>query len=128
MVNEAEDGHDTVEWASRLEGADGQVGMYGGPYFGFTQWAPASRQPPALKAMVPNITWAGPFNGLVYRAGAFELGTQANWHLSMGLNVLMRRAWRDRRELGVAIASLVRDYDQLGTEGYRSLPLRELAP
>src|SRR3981189_1460069 len=50
MVPEAADGRDTVEWAAELAGADGQVGMYGASYFGFTQWAAASHQPPALKA------------------------------------------------------------------------------
>ena len=51
---EAEDGYDTVSWAARLPGADGQVGMYGGSYLGNTQWMAAIEQPPALKAMVPS--------------------------------------------------------------------------
>ena len=34
---EAEDGVDTIAWAAGLPYADGQVGMYGLSYFGFTQ-------------------------------------------------------------------------------------------
>jgi uncharacterized protein len=128
MVHEADDGHDTVRWAARLEGSDGQVGMYGGSYLGFTQWAAASRQPPALKAMAPLVTWSEPFDGLVYRGGAFELGLQAGWHLMMGMDVLARRPWEDRRQLGAALAALVRDYDHLAVDGYRSLPLATFAP
>jgi putative CocE/NonD family hydrolase len=75
FVNEPEDGVDTVEWAARLPYSDGQVGMYGISYFGFTQWAAAVHQPPALKAMIPFQTWNDPFNGVVFRGGALELGT-----------------------------------------------------
>lgn len=50
---EAEDGFDTIAWAAGLPYADGQVGMFGLSYFGFTQWAAATLQPPALRAMVP---------------------------------------------------------------------------
>src|SRR5947199_1420882 len=35
------DGVDTVEWASKLFYSNGNVGMYGISYFGFTQWAAA---------------------------------------------------------------------------------------
>src|ERR1700736_5952302 len=39
--NEALDGVDTIAWAAELPFADGQVGMYGASYFGFTQWSAA---------------------------------------------------------------------------------------
>ena len=55
--NEFHDGYDTVEWAARLPGASGKVGMFGASYFGFTQWAAAVEAPPSLKAIVPSITW-----------------------------------------------------------------------
>src|SRR2546428_1969379 len=45
--NEIEDGHDTVQWAASLPYSDGQVGMYGASYFGFTQWSAAVSAPPA---------------------------------------------------------------------------------
>ena len=68
MRAEAGDGVDTIAWAAELPFCDGRVGMYGASYFGFTQWAAAVRQPPALKAMAPFVTWADPFDGLVYLA------------------------------------------------------------
>jgi uncharacterized protein len=71
---EAADGVDTINWAAALPFATGQVGMYGLSYFGFTQWAAAVGQPPALQALVPFLTWADPLNGLFYRGGALELG------------------------------------------------------
>src|SRR5688500_7042081 len=53
MLNEGPDGYDSVEWAARLPGSNGRVGMFGASYFGFTQWAAAMQQPPSLKALMP---------------------------------------------------------------------------
>src|ERR671937_1756638 len=83
---EADDGVDTIAWAAGLPYSDGQVGMYGLSYFGFTQWSAALQQPPALKAIVPFVTWCDPLVDLVYQDGAFDLGVMAQWHLMQGLN------------------------------------------
>jgi putative CocE/NonD family hydrolase len=128
FISEAEDGMDTIVWAAQLPYSDGQVGMYGASYFGFTQWAPAIHQPSALKAMVPLQTWNDPLNGVLYRGGALELGTAGNWQLQMALDVLMRRHRDNPQALGQAIYLLAREMDALGTQGYSSLPLREFAP
>ncbi|MBX5450720.1 CocE/NonD family hydrolase [Thermogemmatispora sp.] len=128
MANEARDGFDTIEWAARLPYSNGQVGMYGASYFGFTQWSAAIEQPPALKAMIPLFTWSDPFNGVVFRGGALELGTMAHWQLQMGMDVLMRRYRNDPQALGQAIALWAKEMDALGKEGYWSLPLKEFRP
>src|SRR5919202_159816 len=125
---EAEDGFDTIAWAAGLPYSDGQVGMYGLSYFGFTQWSAALEQPPALKAMVPFVTWCDPLNGLVSRGGALELGTAAHWSLQMGLDLLVRRLRNDPQALGAAIVGLCQELDALGPSGYASLPLSEFAP
>jgi putative CocE/NonD family hydrolase len=130
MHFEAEDGYDTVEWASKLHYSNGIVGMFGISYFGFTQWAAMTQQPPALKAAVPVQTWNDPLNGVTFRGGALELGTAAQWQMSMGIDVLMRRyrGEADPRKLGAALYQLIHDIDALGTQGYTSLPLSEFAP
>ena len=125
---EADDGEDTVAWAAALPFSDGQVGMYGASYFGFTQWAAAIRQPPALKALVPFITWDDPLDGLLYRGGAFELGAPAGWYLMMELGQLFRRLGRDPERLGPALAAWAGELDALGATGCASLPLAEFAP
>jgi uncharacterized protein len=125
---EARDGADTVAWAAGLPYSDGQIGMYGASYFGFTQWATATLQPPPLKALFPLATWREPYNGLGARGGAAELGAGANWHLSMGLGVLMRRYAQDPQALGGAVYGWAQEVDRLGTAGYWSLPLRDFAP
>jgi uncharacterized protein len=125
---EADDGFDTIAWAAEQAYADGQVGMYGASYFGFTQWSAALKQPPALKAMVPVVTWCDPLNGVVFRGGAMELGSAAAWGLMMGLDQVVRRHRADPRMLGAAIASLCGEIDQLGRSGYASLPLADFGP
>jgi putative CocE/NonD family hydrolase len=128
FVTEADDGVDTIAWAAGLPYSDGQVGMYGASYFGFTQWSAAVKRPPALKAMVPYVTWCDPFNGLAFRGGALELGTTAHWGLLMGFGRLLREHRQDRQALGAAFVSLCREVDQLGASGYASLPLAEFGP
>ncbi len=128
FVNEALDGVDTIEWASKLLYSNGSVGMYGASYFGFTQWSAAVHTPAALKTMIPYVTWNDPLNGVIFRGGALELGTAANWYLFMALDVLMRRHQGDQQALEQAIARLARQVDMLGPQGYWSLPLKEFAP
>lgn len=53
--HEAQDGHDIVDWISKQPWCNGQVGMFGGSYNGFTQWAMAKRMHPALKTIVPYV-------------------------------------------------------------------------
>jgi uncharacterized protein len=47
-----------IDWISRQPWSDGRVGMYGGSYDGFTQWAAAKHLPKALKALMPSVTAA----------------------------------------------------------------------
>ena len=47
------DARAVIDWISRQPWSDGRVGMWGGSYNGFTQWAAAKRLHPALKTIVP---------------------------------------------------------------------------
>ena len=81
--NELQDGFDSVEWAARLPGSNGAVGMFGLSYFGFTQWAAAMAQPPSLKAIAPSLTWVRPEDGFLERGGAVEFGLLLSWSLQV---------------------------------------------
>jgi putative CocE/NonD family hydrolase len=58
--HEAEDGFDVTEWIARQSFCDGQVGMWGGSYSGFAQWATVRNRPPSLKTIAPT---ASPYIG-----------------------------------------------------------------
>ena len=130
MSNEAQDGYDTVEWAARLPGSDGNVGMFGASYFGYTQWAAARGAPPSLKAIVPAITWSDLRDGVVWRGGALELGLQGFWHLnSLAFDTVLKRvAGAPPAEQFGAIGGLVHEIDHLRPDGYTALPLKQFAP
>ncbi|RAJ11066.1 hypothetical protein LX64_00673 [Chitinophaga skermanii] len=53
--NDAKDNHDIIDWISKQSWSDGQVGMYGGSYLGFAQWAATKYLHPALKTIVPQV-------------------------------------------------------------------------
>lgn len=53
--NEANDTYDIIDWISKQEWCNGSVGMYGGSYNGFTQWAACKKRHPALKTIVPYV-------------------------------------------------------------------------
>jgi len=69
LVNEAQDGYDTIEWLARQPWSSGSVGTFGGSYLSWDQWLAAERQPPHLKAMVVqstppdifHVAWRGAF-------------------------------------------------------------------
>ena len=78
-ANDRNDGYDSVEWAARLPGSNGKVGMYGSSYVGATQWLAATAAPPSLKAIVPSNTASDYFDGWTYEDGAFRLAFIEPW-------------------------------------------------
>ncbi|HEY2581121.1 MAG TPA: CocE/NonD family hydrolase [Mucilaginibacter sp.] len=52
------DCYDVIDWISKQPWSNGKVGMYGGSYGGFTQWAAAKHMHPALKTIVPSASAA----------------------------------------------------------------------
>jgi putative CocE/NonD family hydrolase len=125
---DAEDGADTVGWAADLPYTDGQVGMFGCSADGFTQWAAATEQPPALKTLVPFEAPSDLFNGTGIRGGAIELGLLGAWFLGLGFDVLARRHREEPEALEEVVRALCREIDDLVPAGYRALPLACFAP
>ena len=78
-ANDRNDGYDTVEWAAKLPGSNGKVGMYGSSYVGATQWLAATGSPPSLKAIVPSNTASDYYDGWTYEDGAFRLAFIEPW-------------------------------------------------
>jgi putative CocE/NonD family hydrolase len=53
FINDADDGHDIVEWLGTQSWSNGKVAMRGGSYGGYNQWATAKEFPPHLVTIVP---------------------------------------------------------------------------
>ncbi|WP_156690238.1 CocE/NonD family hydrolase [Mycobacterium sp. Marseille-P9652] len=78
MVNEADDGADTVAWLREQPWFTGRFATIGVSYLGFTQWALLNDPPPELAAAV--IT-AGPhdFSASTWGTGAFTINDFLGW-------------------------------------------------
>ena len=122
---EREDGYDTVEWAAKLPGSNGRVGMYGASYVGNTQWMAAIEQPPSLAAIAPAMTFSDPLDGVFARGGAIELGLTANWTLQTAAGHLQRLPLSAQEREG-RLAMLLDDLDRLASDGYWGLPVHDL--
>jgi putative CocE/NonD family hydrolase len=53
--HEAQDVNAVIDWIISQQWSNGSVGMYGGSYSGFAQWAAAKHLHPALKTIVPYV-------------------------------------------------------------------------
>ncbi|KRK87990.1 CocE/NonD family hydrolase [Lentilactobacillus sunkii] len=82
MYYERDDGQDTIEWIAKQDWSNQKVGMIGGSYGGYVQWAAASSGTPYLKALVSMVTAGGPFNDTIYKGGAPMSGGLA-WFFAM---------------------------------------------
>ena len=66
------DADSVIGWIAQQPWSDGRVGMFGGSYDGFAQWAATKRLPRALKTIVPYVA-QNPGNGLPMQNNIFLL-------------------------------------------------------
>lgn len=74
---EVEDGDDTLNWIAAQDWSSGKVGMVGGSYLGYVQWAAAASGNPHLKALISVVCAGSPFVDLPRRGGSFTSGMLA---------------------------------------------------
>jgi hypothetical protein len=80
---EIEDGFDAVNWAAKLPGSTGDVGMYGFSYQGMTQLYAAVERPDALKAICPAMIAWDLYTDWAYENGAFCLQANLGWAIQL---------------------------------------------
>lgn len=117
LTDDSHDGADTIEWAAKLPGSNGRVGMFGGSYSGHTQWQAALSGAPSLNAISPLMTWADPFDGVYTRGGATELGLALPWTLLTGTDDVYRRYEGTGTEM-TRLEAIFDELDRLGGEGF----------
>jgi uncharacterized protein len=85
--HEASDGYDVIDWIARQPWSDGQVGMRGGSYSGFTAWAAAKKLHPSLKTIAVSAA-AIPGDGLPMANNIF-LNANYGWAFYVADNKLL---------------------------------------
>ena len=83
LLNEAEDGADTVEWLAERDYCDGRIGTMGTSYMAWVQSALATQDPSHLEAMFVNQGAANAWKATLRHHGAFEL-RWLTWSLTIG--------------------------------------------
>ena len=76
---ERNDGYDTLSWIEKQPWSDGGVGMIGGSYLGFVQWAAAVTHHPALKCIIPQVSPPDPLHNVPWDHGCFLLMGNVWW-------------------------------------------------
>jgi len=72
------DGKDLVDWIAAQRWCNGNVGMIGASYQGFSQFAVAGEKPAALKAIFPEVAGFDEFTGgLFYPGGIWNMAMTA---------------------------------------------------
>lgn len=117
-LTDADDASAAIDWISSQPWSDGRVGMYGGSYEGFTQWAAAKRMPKALKTIIPS-TPVGPgidvpmegsvFWNFVYSWPFFTLDKKFNDSAVYG----DRQRWRKLDQTWYTSGRAYRDLDKI---------------
>ncbi|OGP59413.1 MAG: hypothetical protein A2V67_07315 [Deltaproteobacteria bacterium RBG_13_61_14] len=86
MPQLAEDGGELVAWIAKQPWCDGNVGMIGGSYTGYSQLVTAGKAGPALKCIAPMMVPLEGYDGEVYPGGIYLHGFMAEY--SEGLTKL----------------------------------------
>jgi putative CocE/NonD family hydrolase len=126
FASEKQDGYDTVEWCARQPWSDGQVGMFGPSYMGYTQLAAASTHPPALKTIIPTVTFCDAYSTGHY-GGAMRLGLSVTWNLVH--QAFMPLAWRplpDEEKMALGLQLIAAVDGMARGETFRHLPLADM--
>ncbi|MGM9661920.1 MAG: CocE/NonD family hydrolase [Oscillospiraceae bacterium] len=82
IINEKDDGDDTLNWIAAQDWSDGGVGMIGASYLAIVQWQAAASGNPHFKAAISMVTGGVPFFDFPHRCGVLSPGTIA-WIVSM---------------------------------------------
>lgn len=78
LTPERQDGIDTLHWLGKQGWYDGRLGMWGGSYFGYTQWVLADQVNPGPSALMVQLSSTN-FHEMLYPGGAFSLESALIW-------------------------------------------------
>lgn len=94
-VNEPADGAKALEWIADQPWCNGNIGMQGGSYVGYTQWASSMAGNSALKCIIPESSMGTVFSDQPYMGGGFVEGFAYYAFWMMDKPVLPGRTWTD---------------------------------
>ena len=94
MLNEPNDGADTIAWLLEQPWCDGSIGTYGPSYLGFVQWASVTGSG-QVKAIAPAVTTTDYYTAPWYSdGGALSWHTVQSWTAQMAMVETLRQVSR----------------------------------
>lgn len=116
--HEATDVYEVVDWISKQSWSNRKVGMYGGSYSGFAQWAGLKKPHPALKTIVPYVAGI-PGMGLPMENNIF-INANYEWAFYVTNNKYLdndanndRQRWRTMRNNWFTSGRAYREIDRI---------------
>lgn len=96
---EIEDGDATLSWIADQPWSNKKIGMTGGSYLGYVQWAAAASKNPYLKAITSFVCAGSAFMDLPRSGGCFSSGTMA-WAFAMSekitnMDLMKQENWEE---------------------------------
>ncbi len=117
-VHDGDDAYDVIDWISKQEWCNGSVGMYGGSYNGFSQWASTKNLHPALKTIVPSASAAPGLDAPMMNNVVMNF--QFSWTYYVSNNKYLdnddynnRKQWSDMEQKWFETGSSYRTFDSL---------------
>lgn len=80
LIHEESDGKETLAWMKQQPWFSDKIGMWGGSYFGYTQYVLADTNDPEISAFIVQLASAD-FSKMFYTDGAFALESALQWAL-----------------------------------------------
>jgi putative CocE/NonD family hydrolase len=120
--HDAKDAYAIIDWVSKQPWCNGKVGMYGGSYLGFAQWAATKYLHPALKTIVPQAA-AAPGIDFPIMNGIFPTYVLRYLHYVMDNKLTDNAGFYDNKKWD----ALAREWYQKGAS-FRSLDTLEGRP
>lgn len=130
LIDEPQDGYDSVEWAASLPYANGMVGTQGQSYLGATQYLLAPTRPPHLRCAFPVSAAADFHQSWVYHTGgAFSLGWQVPYVVFLARNTIDRKGIKDELwpHIRPDLERSINFGNPLTPDAYKRLPLMDWA-
>ncbi len=93
LVNEPEDGAQSIRWIAEQPWSNGRICMQGGSYPGFTQWAASMADDPALECIIPTVSMGTGWSDQPYMGGTFVQGMAYYVFWMLDKKILPERNW-----------------------------------
>jgi hypothetical protein len=128
LRQEREDGLATLEWVTKQPWFGDAIVLVGGSYLGYVQWAVADRLPPAVKAMIPQVSESALTLEFLRKDG-LSLETPFGWGVQVDGQErrfpLLRQLATGRRRRSALRTLPLREYDIAAT-GHRTEYLQDI--